>query len=330
MRTQRLDRRWGLAAALMLLVAGGCGKRQAGDSTIRFFDLPNVDVRRVPLLMALEELQSRGIKVERTAMSSGTLIADGLTRGEADIGLLNSQSMWVAITKGAKVRTIAKFSNPSTVVAARADIKGCRDLHEKRLGVSSMGGLHKRLLELHFERSCPGTDPQKLVIGESSARAAALLAGELDAASMPGEELLKLEMERKGRFHALVRYSKDFPGLVFDSIHVRQDWALANRAAVQEFLRALVTAQRRVLKDRELLIRESMKRLDMDREAAVAISDMHIAMPTWDRNGGPREEEVRSTIEVLQGIGDLPRGVAPADLADLSYLKEVLDRIGRE
>lgn len=315
---------------MAVLLLSGCAKREAGDGTIRFFDLPNVDVRRVPLLMAIEELHSQGVKVERIPMSSGTLIADGLTRGDADIGLMNSQSMWIAITKGAKVRTIAKFTNPSTVVAAGVGVRTCKDLHGKRMGVSSMGGLHKRLLELYIERHCPGAEPQKLVIGESSARAAALLAGEVDAASMPGEEMLKLDRSDKGRFRALVRYSRDFPGLVFDSIHVREEWGQANRGAVKAFLRALLRAQRRVMGDRELLIRESMKRLQLDRETAAAIGGMHKENGTWDGNGGPEEGEVGATLELLQGIGDLPKGLKPEDVADLSYLREVLDEIGRK
>jgi hypothetical protein len=73
-----------------------------------------------------------------------------------------------------------------------------------------------------------------------------------------------------------------------------------------------------------------MKRLELDRETAAAICEMHAEMGTWDRNGGPAEVEVQATLELLQGIGDLPKTLKPGDVADLSYIGEVLDKIGRE
>ncbi len=335
-------RRW--ATALLLVSAGlscgGCSHRPPAaeannqarlkSGKLRLFDLPNVDVRDVPMLLALDDLAAQGYTVEKTNMASGALIADALARGDADIGVLNSQTMWLAIVKGAPVRTIAEFTNPTTVLAARAEIRSCRDLHGKRLGVAATGGLSPALFGLHVQQNCPGTEPRFFVILESTGRAAALLAGEIDALIAPGEELVKLQREAPGKFHALMSWAEEFPDILIDCLHVRRQWAEQNRECVRDFLRALLLAQRRVVSSPGLLADESVKRLALDRATAEAVSQAHLRMGTWDANGGPTAREVQSTIDLLTKMASLPRGLKASAVADLSYLNEVLDEIGRQ
>ena len=335
-------KRWTTALLLVSagLAGGGCSRRPPAPESntqarlksgkLRFFDLPNVDVRDVPLLMALDELAAQGYTVEKIQMASGALIADALARGDADIGLVNSQTMWMAIAKGAPVRTIAKFTGPTTILAATADIGSCRGLDGKRLGVATTGGLNPSLLRLHFQKNCPGAEPRLFVIVESTGRAAALLAGEIDALIAPGEEFVKLEREVPGRFHALMSFAEEFPDVLVDCLHVRRRWAEQNRECVRDFLRALMRAQRRVVSRPELLVDESVKRLALDRATAEAVGQAHLRMAIWDTNGGPTVQNVQGTIDFLTEAASLPRGLKASDVADLSYLNEVLDEIGRQ
>lgn len=54
------------------------------------------------------------------------------------------------------------------------------------------------------------------------------------------------------------------------------------------------------------------------------------AQGTWDGNGGLTVERVQSTIDFLTEIGSLKTGQTAADVADLSYLEQVLRAIGRQ
>jgi ABC-type nitrate/sulfonate/bicarbonate transport system substrate-binding protein len=301
--------------ALLLVSAGlGCGacsyrppapeartQARLKSGKLRLFDLPNVDVRDVPMLMALDDLAAQGYTVEKTNMASGSLIADALARGDADIGLLNSQTMWMAIVRGAPVRTIAEFTNPTTILAARAEIRSCCDLHGKRLGVATTGGLSPALFRWHLQQNCPGTEPRLFVILESTGRAAALLAGEIDALIAPGEEFVKLQREAPSKFHVLMSWAEEFPDVLIDCLHVRRQWAEQNPECVRDFLRALLLAQRRVVSSPGLLV-----------------------------DGGPTAQEVQRTIDFLTEMASLPRGLNPSAVADLSYLNGVLDEIGRQ
>jgi ABC-type nitrate/sulfonate/bicarbonate transport system substrate-binding protein len=297
---------------------------------LRYFDLINLDVRDVPLLMALDALAEQGYQVEKNYLASGTLIAEALARGDADIGMLNNQTMWIAISKGAAVRTIAQFTASTGVLAGSQEIASAAELNNKRVAMSSARGLSPALFDLFLKQKHPGVRPQILVIPESAGRVAALLAGEIDASNLPGEELLKLQREAPGKFHALITYAREFPDVQLDGLHVRRSWAEENPQAVKDFLRALLTAHRRVTANPQLLYDEAVKRLSLDAATAKAVCDAHLQMGIWHANGGLTAENVRYTLGFLTDIGALQPGLQPGDVADLSYLKTVSDELDRQ
>jgi len=69
-----------LLAAVLLAPIGckGSVETETGRKakTPRYFDLINLDVRDVPLLMTLGDLAGQGYQVEKTYLASGALIAD--------------------------------------------------------------------------------------------------------------------------------------------------------------------------------------------------------------------------------------------------------------
>ncbi|MBL8292754.1 MAG: ABC transporter substrate-binding protein [Bryobacterales bacterium] len=321
-----------LSLAVALLAALGCTGRVAPEAAkaLRYFDLINLDVRDVPLLMALDDLTSQGYKVEKTYLASGALIADALGRGDADIGLVNNQTMWIAATKGVAVSTVMGFTEPTAIIAARSDIKSCRDLDGKRFGMPTTRGLAPALVEDYLQKQCGGAKPNFLVIAESAGRAAALLSGEVDAITAPGEEFLKIQMDAPDKFREVMSYARAYPTIYVEGLHVRRQWATENPNGMKDFVRALLRAQRRVMADPELLFSESVKRLSLDPATAKAVGESHLRNRIWDPNGGLTEKKVEDTLAFLTRIGALRPGVQVKDVADLSYLNTVLDEVGRQ
>lgn len=282
------------------------------------------------MLMAFDALETQGYTVEKTYMSSSALIADALARGDADLGMLNNQTMWIAITKGAQVRTIAQFTAPATVLAAKREIASCSDLDNKKIAVATTRGLSPALLDLYLKQKCSGVTPQFLVILESTGRAAALMSGEVDATVLPQEELLKLQRETPDRFHVIMSPAEEFPDIQIDGLHIRRQWAEQNPQLIKDFLRALLNAYRQIKANPHLLFDESVKRLSIDPESAKAIGEAHLRAGIWDSNGGLTQQNIQHTIDFLTNIDALPKGLKVEDVADLSYLKSVLDEIGRQ
>src|SRR5262245_44084635 len=211
------------------------GGATPGATTIRYTEPVNVDVRDIPLLLALDDLESRGYRIERTQVAGPPIIADMLARGQTDIGVLNNQTMWSAVAKGAPVWTIMQFAGPTTVLAAQRSIKSCSELDGKRMGVSGPAGLSQILIDIYLRRRCSNAVPQRIIMAESSGRSAALLAGRLDAAVMPGEELIKLQLKAPGRLHALMTHATEYSNLHIDSFQMRRAWAEDHPESVRDF-----------------------------------------------------------------------------------------------
>lgn len=334
----------GLVASLALLAAAGlagCSRAAEPDATdrpsgsagnrltVRFLDLVNLDVRDVPLLMAFDELATEGYVVEKRYLSDSALMTDMLARGDADIAMINNQTAWAAIAKGADIRTVGQFTGPTTVVAARDPVRSCGDLNGRPVGVATTSGLNPMLLKLYMDRRCPGTEPQWLVLRDSSSRVAAIEAGRIDAAVMPGEELLKLQAQSRAPLHTVMSFADEFPNVRVDGLQVRRRFALEHPDAVKAFLRAQIRAHRQVIANPQILFTQSVARLALDEAIARTIADSHLQMRLWDPDGGPTAESIQSTLDLVIRSHGLPPGVTMAQVADLSFVNAVLDEIGR-
>lgn len=300
------------------------------SGTIHFFDIVNVDVRDVPMLMALDTLAAQGYVIEKQYLATSPLIVDGLMRGDADIGLLNNQTMWTAIAKGAKVRTIAGSVAATFLIVAKSEIKDCRELDGKSLGLPTTTGANPALLDTYLKQNCGGGTPKYVVIPETAARDAAILSGQVETVMLPSEEFLKVNKQAPGKFHILVPLSQSFPAVQVDGLHVRQSWAEQNPQIVKDFLRAMLDANRRVLENPQVLYAESVKRLGIDAAIAKEIGDDYLRLRIWDANGGLTRENAKATLDFLVGIKSIPADLKVDDIADFSYLNAVLDEIGRK
>jgi ABC-type nitrate/sulfonate/bicarbonate transport system substrate-binding protein len=331
-----------LATVLVLACLGlaGCDRSASSDATapavapgaagtVRFVDGVNMDVRDVPLLMAFDELTGRGYRVERTYIAGNTLLADVLARGDADVAVLNNQTAWAAIAKGADIRTVSEFAKYTGLLIARADIRTCRDLHGRRVGLPATTGFAPLLFRLYMSRQCAGIEPQIVAVAEASARAAALLAGRLDAVMVPGEELLKLQQQSTTVFHAIAAPASQFPGIRVDGVVVRREWAEKNPAAVTALLGAQLRAHRAIRANPQILYDEAVRRLSLDLVTVKAIGDSHLRSDIWDVNGGLTAESIQSTIDILAEANSLAPGLTAAQVSDLSYLNTVLSELGR-
>ena len=300
------------------------------SGTIRLFDISNVDVRDVPMLMAFDALRADGYTVETTYLASSALIAEALARGDADIGLFNNQTAWQAVSKGAAIRTVAQFTAQTTLFVSAKPAQTCADLNGKRVGLAAQTGLNPTLLNLYLKQHCPGTSATFMTISESAGRAAALLAGELDATLLPGEQFGTLEQQAPGRFTVLFTYAEEFPDIQIDGIQVRKDWAERNPQVVKDYLRAVLTAYRAAVADPQLLYKEAARRLELDAADVKLAADAHLENQTWLPNGGMSSAGVQATLDLMTQTSLLPMGLRIEDVADLSYLDAVLSQMGRK
>ncbi|MCL4486748.1 MAG: ABC transporter substrate-binding protein [Chloroflexi bacterium] len=298
--------------------------------TIHCYTLSGLDIRDVPFLMALDSLKAQGYTIDAVDVSSSSLAAAALARGDADIASFNNQTAWDAIAKGTPVRTIMGRYVTSPLIGATQAVKTCADLDGKSVALSGTTGVSPALFNEYVKQTCPGSKPQIVVIASAPTRSAALLSGNVDAAQIESQDAVELDRTAPGRFHTLVALAKVFPQVQSGGIHARVDWANQNADVVKDFVRALLFADRKVNDNPQVLYDESVKRLGIDPEVAKQAGEIQFGYNTWDRNGGLTAENIQSTLDFLGKIDPTLNGLHTQDVADLSYLSEVLDEIGRK
>jgi NitT/TauT family transport system substrate-binding protein len=211
------------------------------------------------------------------------------------------------------------------------EIRTCADLDGRRLAQHSEASVSKAMSDAYIAETCPSTKPQVLIIPNSRNRAAALLAGEIDATPLKLADFMQLEREAPGRFHTLTNFSEDLPDLKIIGLYVNRKFAEEHPAAVKDLVRALLTVHRQIKEDPEILIEAEGRYIESySPDLLPQITQAHLDINSWDANGGMTEDGVEYSLQFFVNAGKLEPGLTVADVAELSFLEEVLEEMGRE
>lgn len=335
----RLDCRLPWLAAASLLAA--CGPAAPATDAIEVTaTVPAIELRvafpteadfgDLPALMALELLAGEGYVVRTTHYAEAEFAVAALASGEADVGHGANSTHWAAVGQGAQIVTVMEQAANGWQIYAVLDIQTCAGLDGRRFAISGEGSVSAAMSDVYIQENCPEIERQIVLIQGSSNRAAALLAGEIDATPLELADVVELSFRSPGQFHTLTSLAQDLPGLTTTGVHFNREFAEANPQAVQDYLRALLTVHRQINLDHEQIASEAARRLDFDPEILQAIVEAYFAINAWDPNGGLTQDAVDYTVAFFAESGELDPGLTAGDVADLSYLDEVLAEMGRQ
>jgi NitT/TauT family transport system substrate-binding protein len=299
------------------------------SGTLRLEVPADADVADIPWLMAVDLLKEQGYTIETVSFASSHLEPAAMSQGDLDIASISNQVAWAAVSKGAlNITFIDKHANTFMAIT-RKDIQTCADLVGKSVAIAGVSTVSGAMFDAYLERNCPDVKPEIVIVKGGSNRMAALLTGSVDVALQDVDDLIKIEREKPGQFHALTVFSQEFPGLQISSHVVRREFAEQHPEMVKDVIRALFAA-RRSIQDPQVLREAVIKYLDLEPDKAQQIAETYLAQKIWDASGVYTLEMVQATLDFLQEYGDLPPGLKAEDVADLSYYEAVLDEIGRQ
>jgi ABC-type nitrate/sulfonate/bicarbonate transport system substrate-binding protein len=300
------------------------------SGTIRFAVRGSPNVKDLPFLTALDLLRAQGYTAEVTTLAKGELIAQAIEQGDVHIANVSPSILWVAITKGADIRTVAGNYDNTFYLVVRKEIESCSDLDGLSLAFSSRQAAGYVLFEQYVADNCPGVSPQILLIGQSENRVVALQSGEIDGAYLEVEQWLALTAQSPGDFHIILNYGQEYADYLVSAFCAQRSWAEQNPEMVRDFVRALLTSQRRAMSDPEQLQAEVAELLDLDAAEAKRMTEAYLAQGVWDANGALTPENIEYTLDILKDSGAVPTDTQVENVADLSYMTAVLDELGRE
>jgi NitT/TauT family transport system substrate-binding protein len=301
------------------------------SGTLRFSLLNGVSsIKDTPWLMALDDLKAQGYTVEIVPFAKGELIPAALERGDIEVGSANTNTAWAAIAKGANQRTVVGRMGMTFYLVAKQDMQACRDLDGRKVVFNSRQATGYVMFDKYVTQNCPDAKPQIVLISDSGNRLAALQAGEVDAGYLEIEDWLQLDATAPGKYRVFLDFGKEFPNIAYLTFGVQRTWAEQHPEMLKDYIRALLTAHRRVRENPQLLRDEIAKRFSMDSAKAQKLAETYGALNVWDVNGGLTADNLASTIDFLASNGSVPQGMKVEDVADLSYLNAVLAEMGRQ
>lgn len=298
----------------------------AKSGTMRLEMPEEADIADVPWLMAIDSLREQGYTVETMSMSN-TLGPVAMAQGDIDMASLSNQLAWAAIGKGAPILTVMDKSANTYMLITSKRVQTCADLDGRPVAVGSVSTVNWAMLNAYLQKECPETRPEILIVRGGSNRMAALLSDEVDGAMQDIDDLIQLEREKPGEFHALIVLAQAFPGLQLNSHAANRDFAEQHPEMVKDVIRA-VFAARRTIQDPNVLRDAITKYMGLEPDRAQQAADTYLARKVWDVSGTYAPETVQAIIDFLQEFGDLPPQLKAADVADLSYYDAVVDEIG--
>ena len=302
----------------------------AKSGTIHVAVRGSPNVKDLPFLDALDLLRAQGYTVEMTALDKGELIAQAIEQGDIHIANVSPSILWVAVSKGADVRTIVgNYNNPFYLVV-RKEIESCTDLDGRSLAFSSKQAAGYVLFEDYVAKNCPGIGPQIVLISQSENRVVALQSGEIDGVYIEIEQWMVLENQNAGNFRIILNYGEEYPDYLVSGFCAQRSWAELNPEMVRDFVRALLTSQRALMSDPDRFQAEVAELLDLEPVDAKRITDAYLELGVWDANGALTPENIEYSLNILRESGAVPADTKVEDVADLTYMTAVLDEIGRE
>jgi NitT/TauT family transport system substrate-binding protein len=284
----------------------------------------------IPALMALDSLKEQGYTVQVVTLASADLINEALIRGDIEVGSASTSFAISAIAKGADLRMIVGRANMTFNLITQSRILTCRDLTGKALSFSSRQAVGYIMYDAYLKQHCAGVAPQIVLTSESQNRVAALTANQVDGAYLELEDWVTLQRRAPGKFHILLDFAKEFPQVQYTALSIRREWAKQNPETVKDYVLALLTAERTVMSVPGALQDGIVKYLSRDSAQAQELAAAYISAGAWDVNGGLTRDNLGTTLEFLASSGLVPQDTKVDNVADLSYLNAVLDKIGRK
>ncbi len=288
------------------------------------------DFHSVPSLMAIDVLRQRGYEIEPVFLATPELNVTAEIRGDVQLSTGSASAAFAAMTKGAPLKLITAQNGQEWAIVASREVKACADLNGRRLGIHSEAGVSTAMVRAWMAARCPEAKPQILVVPGSENRAAALVAGRLDATPLELDDAINVVDTNSSRFYRLADFSRDLPDLLNAVFYTRVDNLRTNRAFYVAYVTALLQTHRTINATPQLLIDATPKYLPkMKAEDLKTIVGAYIASHNFDNNGGLSLGAIQYSIDFYSKAGQFAPGLKAAETVDFSVLNEVLQAIGR-
>lgn len=270
-------------------------------------------------------MEGWGAEIDRIELTSTTGV-QALIAGQTDLAGGGTDELILGAAAGADIVAIASTQDKMDyVLVAQNDIESIADLAGASIGMSGPAGYDTLLSRLAVRREgLDLTDVNFVQIGGSGDRAAALLAGRVDAATIFLSDWFELE-RRTEDVHALAFMNELVDSSTKSSINTTKTFAAENPEIMFALACANLEAYKWFHDDKDGFIEYTLENVEgSTEEATSALYDMliDIEMYPLDVDELLEPEGVQEVADIMLESEEITTEVSGADLVDRSFLEE--------
>ena len=301
-------KRWLVAAAAVLAIAGGTVRLASADDHIRVSNAAPASAFFAALYLGIDKgiFKKYQLDVEPIDIFGPAKSQEAMTAGSVDFEL-GSGSELIYVAKGVKELAVASIVGPPTLVdlVVRKDgpIKTVADLKGKTISIISVGSLTEWLARELSRRQGWGSDGIKVqAVGAAAAQSAMLQTGQVDAS------IIEISSARiladKGEARRLISGRDIAPNFITHAIYASKAMIDTKPDVVKRFLAAWFETQTYMKTHKADGVAIIVKRLQIP--DAVAASDYDTLMPDFSKDGKFSPAALKVLSQSFVQMGTLP------------------------
>jgi NitT/TauT family transport system substrate-binding protein len=325
-------------AALGFIVACGSDEDADGGSaagggepkTLRVAVASTPDFTQIALVKWQEDLEAAGVKVELKNVEATDVALRTVVSGQADVyvGSLALAAQLVESTDAAVKMLAADAQATDYILLAQPEIKALDDLTGKKIGINRPGDEGGAFTQAALRKEGFDIDDAEfLSVGGTSARVAALLSGQIDAAPAHAAEAFEAAAEGP---HPLLVLSESLGPVLQTGLVASQEWIDADSEHAQQIVDAFLDSSRWAAENEAEYIERSKEVVpDLSDESRDKAYQTLTDIDLFAVNGGVSEEQVEAFADTHTDAGTLPNGAPEySRWVDPSFVEDYLERNG--
>ena len=290
---------------------------------------PNVVLMPILIARELGLYKKGGVDLTTIQLEGGVYAYRAMVAGNADIAAAPGPFATVGRAKGAPTKMILAFAPKlEASMVVNKDIKSMADLKGKRIGIQEPGGFADTLSRGVLRAA--KIDPKEVhFVSIASEDVPALVANQVDTAILHVEQEM-IAQSKVPSLHAIARMWEIQPKNLYNVMTVTEKTVAEKRAALKAFVKATIEATRLIYTDKAKVMPTIVKFTQLPKDVAEKTLDYLIKECIWDANHGISATRVGFTADLMERVGNIPKGKAPKydELVDLSFATEALKELG--
>jgi ABC-type nitrate/sulfonate/bicarbonate transport system substrate-binding protein len=290
---------------------------------------PNIVHMPVHIANDLGLFKKEGLDIKVVELAGGVFTYRAMVAGSADVASASGPFSIVGRAKGASTKMIlANMPKLEASMVVNKDIKTLADLKGKRIGIQEPGGFADVLARGVLRAA--KIDPKEVsFVSIATEDVPALVAGQVDTAILHVEQEM-VAQSKVPTLHAIARLWEIQPDNLYNVMAVMEKALQDKRAALKAFVKGHIEATRLIYTDKTKVLPIIIKYTKLPPEVAAKSLDFMAEKCIWDANHGLGPRRVNYTAELMERVGNIPKGQTPKyeELVDMSLAEEAIKELG--